>query len=58
MMWLEIVGVIAIAIFMPMGFAVAIMLFFQWWAGKKHLRKALMSFYIAKLQRENRKRRG
>jgi len=57
MTWLEIIGVISIAIFMPLGMAVVFMLFLQWWVEKKHLRKAVLGYYHAKLKVEYQKRK-
>jgi len=58
MTWLEWVGAVSRGGLMPLGVAVLAMLFAQWWAEKKHVRKVLLNYYILKLQRESRKRRG
>lgn len=58
MTWLEVIGLVSTVIFVPVGMAITFMLFLQWWAGKKHMRKALLTFYIAKLRQENRNKKG
>ena len=54
---LEWIGAISMAALMPLGFAVLFTLFLQWWVSKKHLRKAVLSFYHAKLKAEYQKRK-
>lgn len=58
MTWLEWVGVVSMVCLMPLGFLVLFMYFLEAWANQKHIRKALLSFYIAKLQKESRNRKG